>query len=133
MAIGLISELWRYPVKSMQGERLDRAQITDRGVLGDRVLAVIDPGDGRVASAKQPRKWADLLTCHAAFTQPPSPGGPLPPVAIVFPDGSGTRSDAIDVDDVLSRFIGREVTLTSTPPSQARLEQWWPDIAGLAP
>jgi uncharacterized protein len=133
MALGSISELWRYPVKSMPGERLDRAVVTDRGVLGDRAFALIDRSDGRVASAKQPRKWAALLACHAGFTKPPSLGQPLPPVVIVFPDGSGTRSDATDVDHVLSRFIGREVTLVATPPSQARLEEWWPDIEGLAP
>lgn len=117
----------------MQGERLDRADVTDRGVLGDRAFALIDRSDGRVASAKQPRKWARLLACNATFIEPLFPERPLPPVAIVFPDGSSTRSDASDVDDALSRFIGREVTLASIPPSNAKLEEWWPDIEGLAP
>lgn len=133
MALGSISELWRYPVKSMQGERLDRADVTERGVLGDRAFALIDHSDGRIASAKQPRKWGMLLACHATFVEPPSPGRPLPPVAIVFPDGSSTRSDAADVDDVLSRYIGREITLAAVPPPNARLEQWWPDVEGVAP
>ena len=54
-------------------------------------------------------------------------------MVIGFPDGSSTRSDAADVDDALSRFIGREVTLASIPPSNAKLEEWWPDLEGLAP
>ncbi|MGH3512617.1 MAG: hypothetical protein ACRDRB_10085 [Pseudonocardiaceae bacterium] len=105
----------------------------NRGVLGDRAFALIDRSDGRVASAKQPRKWARLLACNATFIEPLFPDRPLPPVAIVFPDGSSTRSDASDVDDALSRFVGREVTLASILPSNAKLEEWWPDIEGLAP
>ncbi|MGH7747948.1 MAG: MOSC domain-containing protein, partial [Candidatus Dormibacteria bacterium] len=117
----------------MQGQRLDRAEVTERGVLGDRAFALIDRSEGRVASAKYPKKWVGLLACSAAFVEPPSAGFPLPPVAIAFPDGSSTRSDASDVDDVLSRFVGREVTLASIPPRHASLEEWWPDIDGLAP
>ncbi len=133
MTLATVTELWRYPVKSMQGERLDRAEVTDRGVLGDRAFALIDRSDGRVASAKHPRKWAALLACSATFVEPPRPGRPLPPVAIVLADGTSVRSDAADIDDVLSRYIGREVTLASNAPPHASLEEWWPDIEGLAP
>jgi hypothetical protein len=53
--------------------------------------------------AKQPRKWAGLLGCSAAFIEPPSPGRPLPPVAIVLADGSSTRSDATTVLHIVAR------------------------------
>jgi uncharacterized protein YcbX len=128
-----VRELWRYPVKSMQGERLDRTEVTERGILGDRAFAVIDRSDGKVASAKHPRKWAGLLACSAAFVEPPCRGRPLPPVVIVFPDGSGIRSDASNIDDVLSRFLGRQITLASVAPTEGSFEEWWPDIDGLAP
>ncbi|HUP69190.1 MAG TPA: MOSC N-terminal beta barrel domain-containing protein [Acidimicrobiales bacterium] len=131
--LGSVLELWRYPVKSMQGEGLTEAQVSQRGVLGDRAFALIDRRDGRVASAKQPRKWAALLSCHAAFVEPPSPGRPLPPVEIILPDGSVTRSDALDIDAVLSGFIGRDVTLATVAPTTPTLEEWWPAIEGLAP
>jgi MOSC domain-containing protein len=46
-----ISELWRYPVKSMAGERLDRALAGFAGIEGDRVVLALRP-DGRIATAR---------------------------------------------------------------------------------
>ena len=55
---GTVKALWRYPVKSMAGTKLDEAPIAEGGILGDRGYAVIDRTSGRVGSAKTPRKWA---------------------------------------------------------------------------
>lgn len=65
--IGSVAALWRYPVKSMQGEELDAAEISARGVLGDRAYAIVDRATGFVASAKHPRKWSTLFAyrCRA--------------------------------------------------------------------
>lgn len=133
MALGSVRELWRYPVKSMQGQRLTEAPLSERGILGDRAFALVDRRDGRVASAKHPRKWGTLLSCRASFVEPPAARQSLPPVQIILPDGSATRSDAPGVDETLSKFIGRDVTLATIAPDDARLEEWWPDIEGLAP
>ena len=57
--------LWRHPVKSMQGECLERVTFGPDGLDGDRRFAVIDTETGRVASAKKPRKWASLLKLRA--------------------------------------------------------------------
>ncbi len=54
--IGTVGELRRYPVKSMLGETLERAEVRTRGLSGDRVCALIDAETGRVASAKMPRR-----------------------------------------------------------------------------
>ncbi|WP_201750334.1 MOSC N-terminal beta barrel domain-containing protein [Tautonia marina] len=48
--------LWRYPVKSMMGEERIAAEVTERGLVGDRAYALVDVADGRIASAKSPRK-----------------------------------------------------------------------------
>ena len=37
---GTVVGLWRYPVKSMMGEELNAAEITERGLLGDRQFAL---------------------------------------------------------------------------------------------
>ena len=58
--LGSVLSLWRYPVKSMMGEELNAAAFTERGLAGDRVYALVDPTNGKVASAKNPRKWAKL-------------------------------------------------------------------------
>ena len=63
-----VQELWRFPVKSMQGERIDASEVTSVGLVGDRAYAVVDADNGKVGSAKHPRLWGDLLQCVAATT-----------------------------------------------------------------
>lgn len=128
-----ISELWRYPVKSMLGERRDRTAVTATGVAGDRAYAVLDRSDGKVASAKNPRKWRVLLSCRAEFLEEPVAGEAPPPVRITLADGTVVTSDDKSVHDVLSKFLGREVTLADAAPQGSTFEETWPDIEGMAP
>ena len=116
----------------MQGEELNAAEMTERGVVGDRAYALLDRETGKVASAKNPRKWARLFDFRAAFIETPRAGAPLPPVRITLPDGTVTTSTDAKVDLVLSEAIGRPVTLASTSPEAPALEEYWPDIEGLA-
>lgn len=133
MTVGTVAQLWRYPVKSMLGEELTTAVVSERGVLGDRAWAVVDRADGKVASAKNPAKWKRLLELRPRFVEEPTAGQPSPPVEIAFPDGSTARTDD-GADDALSRFIGREVTLAATPPEVGRFEEVWPtDVGEIAP
>jgi hypothetical protein len=97
-----VAALWRYPVKSMQGEELDSADLTERGLPGDRAYALLDRETGALASAKHPRRWGVLLTCAACYLAPPVPDAPPPPVAITLPDGTIVRSDDCDCDARLS-------------------------------
>ena len=131
--IGTVAALWRYPVKSMQGEQLEVTEVTALGTVGDRAYAVVDVATGKIASAKHPRKWARLLECEAAFVEQPIAGAALPPVRITLPDGSVVRSDEADVDERLSALFGTPVTLVSVAPEEVTLEELWPDIEGLAP
>ena len=120
---GSVKALWRYPVKSMAGTKIDEALVTEGGILGDRAYAVIDRDSGRVGSAKTPKKWAGLMTLAADFTAPPAPGAPLPPVRIVWPDGTAVTSDGGDPDARLSETLGRPVTLTTERPEAPSLER----------
>ena len=141
--LGSIGSLWRYPVKSMMGEELNAAEVTERGLRGDRAYALVDRADGKVASAKNPRKWPSLFDFRATFIEPPSRGANLPPVRIVLPDGTIVSSAQRDVDQVLSRALHREVTLeaiaggdvgatsSSGNPRTANAEEYWPDMEGL--
>jgi uncharacterized protein YcbX len=52
MAAGTILELWRYPVKSLRGERLARARFGERGLDGDRAYAMRERATGRIVSGK---------------------------------------------------------------------------------
>ena len=120
---GSVKALWRYPVKSMAGTKIDEALVTEGGILGDRGYAVIDRESGRVGSAKTPRKWAGLMALAADFVSPPQPGTPLPPVRIVWPDGTTVSSEGGDPDTRLSDTLGRPVTLTTERPEAPSLER----------
>src|SRR6187431_701662 len=109
--VGTIQALWRFPVKSMLGEEIDEADLSGEGVAGDRAFAVRDKTTGKVASAKHPKLWPNMFACRAAFVEPPRAGEELPPVRIELADGRSVRSDAADVDAVLSDFFGRDVEL----------------------
>jgi uncharacterized protein YcbX len=142
-AIGTVVSLWRYPVKSMMGEELNAAEVSERGLLGDRAYALVDGSDGKVASAKNPRKWPQMFDYRAAFVDPPRRGAEMPPVRVTLPDGTVVTS-LQDLNESLSRVLGREVTLEaaergqretveSSPPSPwaRRAEEYWPDMEGL--
>jgi hypothetical protein len=90
--VGSVAELWRFPVKSMLGERLDRVDLTERGVFGDRAYALVDVDTGKVASAKSGRLFPDLLRCRAAFLEAPQLG----------------RDLAAGADHVVRRCLGHE-------------------------
>jgi uncharacterized protein YcbX len=144
-AIGTVVSLWRYPIKSMLGEELNSSYITERGLLGDRAYALIDQETGKVASAKNPRKWGKLFDFRAAFIEdPPLPPPPQevdnknillpPPVRITFPDGTHIfSSDQDNINHTLSSVLGREVKLMrATDLEKPSYEEYWPDIEGLA-
>ena len=125
--------MWRFPVKSMLGQHLERARVTASGVLGDRAWAIVDASDGKVASAKNPRKWRALLACRAEFLDEPTDTAPAPDVRITFPDDVSVTSADGDVDDRLSEYLGRPVRLTSSVPEAPIFEETWPDVEGIAP
>lgn len=128
-----IEEIYRYPVKSMLGERLERCVVEAGGLAGDRAYALLDTADGNVVSAKNPRKWGQLLQFSAEFISEPVAGEPAPPIRITFPDDMIRRSDDPDIDAELSAAIGRDVRLVSCAPEGKFFEEVWPDIEGLAP
>ncbi len=130
-AVGSVVSLWRYPIKSMIGEELNASEVSERGLLGDRVYALVDPSNGKVASAKNPRKWPKLFDFRAAFIEPPGTGEKLPPVRITLPDGTTIASEQKNLNQILSGVLGREVTLATTAPKAPSLEEYWPDIEGL--
>lgn len=120
--LGSIVALWRYPVKSMQGEKLRASSVSPSGLLGDRAYALVDQTTGRVASAKHPRLWRTLLNCHARFVSEPQPAAPLPPIAITLPDGTIIHSSDPEVDDQLSHLLGRAVKLVRDAPAEPTRE-----------
>lgn len=100
-----VAELWRYPVKSLQGERVDAVDVTADGLEGDRRYAIYDLATGFGLTA---RRVPELLFASARLRED---GG----VDITLPDGSPARDD-----DDLSAWLGRPVALRSADASVSR-------------
>jgi uncharacterized protein len=112
-----IAEIWRYPVKSMAGERLDAVAVGERGMHADRMWAVRDPALGSITTA---RRQPALLLCSARYDEDPAghpavPGN-APVVVITLPDGSEVASSDPEVHARLSEVVGTEVRLEPLPP-----------------
>jgi uncharacterized protein YcbX len=118
-AVGVVSALRRYPVKSMLGEALTEAVLAAGGVEGDRALALLDASTGRVATAKQPRLWRALLRFTAAHEGAA--------VRITLPDGRSVGADDEGLDELLSEVLGRTVVLSDTRPADATVERPAPE------
>jgi uncharacterized protein YcbX len=117
----------------MMGEELNSSYVTERGFVGDRTYAVIDKQNGKVASAKNPRKWGKLFDFRSLFTDSPQVVENIPPVRITFPDGINIMSDYGDIDYSLSKTFDREVRLMKASSLEKSIyEEYWPDIDGLA-
>jgi uncharacterized protein len=121
--LGTITTLRRYPVKSMLGEDVGTSEVTRTGLARDRRLAVISLRTGKVASAKYPRLWRDLLTLSAEALDEAGRDD----VRIILPDGKIVWSTDADVDEVLSGLLNEPVTLTATPPPGATLDRAVPE------
>ena len=143
---GSIVSIRRHPVKSMIGEELDQCHVNEQGLVGDRAYGLIDASDGKVVSAKNPRKWAGVFDFQATFSEPPRAGQKLPSVRIQMPDGTDISSNDGNAHIALSKALGRQVRLnrrergqegiveTTLPnPWMPSLEEYWPeDVEGLA-
>jgi uncharacterized protein len=129
-SVGAVVSLWRYPVKSMQGEELNASVVNERGLLGDRSFALIDIATGMTVSAKNPRKWGKMFDCRAALADTGA-NGSLAAVKITLPDGSFMTGDAAEINQILSELFQREVKLETSAPAKPSLEEYWPTVEGL--
>jgi uncharacterized protein YcbX len=130
--VGALASIYRYPVKSMMGEELNASAVGPKGLCGDRLFALGDIETGKVASAKNPAKWPNLFEFRAAYTAPIGSGA-VPSVRIELPSGEFLVSGGNgDVDRALSASVGRPVRLLSSAPTSSQLEEYWPDVEGLA-
>ena len=114
MIVGRVKEVWRYPLKSMAGERLEAAGVGARGLWGDRGWALRDEEAGEIRGAKISPK---LMLCAARYRTEPPPEGTPPHADITLPDGAETSTDDARVNEQLSELVGRRVTLWPLRPA----------------
>lgn len=97
--VGRVAEIWRYPVKSMLGEKLARAEVSRQGIADDRRFALLDIATGAIVSAKR-------ISEMFGFQARVSDAGL---VGIEFPSGYMTAIGAPLLDERLSKLLGRQV------------------------
>ena len=109
-----VKEIWRYPVKSMRGELLNRTELGKGGIPYDRGWAVRDEADKTIRGAKH---FAGLMSCAARYLMD-TPADPVPKAEITLPDGRRINSDDAKIHAALSEIAGRAVTLWPLQPRE---------------
>ena len=108
-----IEQLWRYPVKSLQGEQIESVKVTDV-IPGDRAWGVLDNENGNLLSAKREPK---LLEGAARLVDDG---------CVITIDNSEIHSSDPHIDNALSTWLNRDVRLGSpTKGEQATIEIEW--------
>ncbi len=118
--VGTVREIWRFPVKSLGGERVDAAEVDRLGVRGDRLWAVRDEEHRVITNAK---KIPALLLCSARYAAEPGADavpGAIPPAIITLPGGEELSTGDPAVHERLSGFLGRRVTVSALRPESDR-------------
>jgi uncharacterized protein YcbX len=122
MQVGTVKELWRHPVKSLGGESLAAARLTEQGVVGDRCWAFVDAASGEIRSAKRLPRLLEFRVGFAAGAEPTGPafGDAVADVEIVGPDGARYASRDPDAQRRLSAAIGADLRLVPLAPPDDR-------------
>src|ERR1044072_7686146 len=108
MFVGRVREVWRYPLKSMAGERVEAAPVGGRGLWGDRGWALRDEEAGEIRGAKISPK---LMLCAARYREEPGAEGASPHADIILPGGTETATDDPKINELLSELLRRRATL----------------------
>jgi MOSC domain-containing protein len=113
--VATVAECWRFPVKSLQGAPVERVEVGDLGIRGDRAWALVDPASGHTLSAKT---VPALLDAFATADGDGDGDG----VTIALPDGTRLVAGAAGTDDALSAWLGRAVALRRPAPGPSSYE-----------
>ncbi|HZO11651.1 MAG TPA: MOSC N-terminal beta barrel domain-containing protein [Polyangiaceae bacterium] len=108
-------EIWRHPVKSMQGERLTEAALLETGLEGDRAWGLRDADSGNVLTGRrEPR----LLHATARFQEAP---------VVTLPDGRVLRGLSPENDTAYCEWLGRTVSLVAAADVDAHRAEFFAD------
>lgn len=108
--------LWRHPVKSLQGEPIEVAELEDDGVRGDRRWGIRDRRTGRILTA---RRRPELLLATASLRE----GLPL----ITLPDGRTAEGPGEQTDELLSEWLAGPVSLVASSGADGGRAEYFAD------
>ena len=111
--VGTVKQIWRFPVKSMQGDSVTSAEVSSHGLVGDRAWAMRDEVRSEVQWGKL---YPQLMLCKARYRDEPQ-AGTVTAVEITFPDGETVASDNPRIHERLTALIGRAARLWPLQPA----------------
>jgi uncharacterized protein YcbX len=116
--IAQVKEIWRYPVKSMGGERISTGFLSAKGLAGDRLWAVLDK-DSEIKSARQ---WPKLIQMKASFSSineinADTYAAAVPDIEISIPGHNAISSRTAETNNALTAFLGHECHLEALRPA----------------
>ncbi len=115
-----IESIWRYPVKSMAGEKLQSVFVTEKGIVGDRVYAFVNEETNRTAVV---RKWAEnLLNYHPHFVTEPNANTEMPALQMVMPSGETLITNSSELEERISAAFERKLKLMAIAPPGLLIE-----------
>lgn len=125
--VGTVREIWRFPVKSMQGDTIASCAVSGQGVLGDRCWAMRDETREEVQWGKM---YPQLMLCSARYRGEPT-AYEIAPVDVTFPDGETVCSEDARIHEKLTELIGRPAKLWPLQPAEnvAFYKRYKPDEA----
>ncbi|HEX3667549.1 MAG TPA: MOSC N-terminal beta barrel domain-containing protein [Acidimicrobiia bacterium] len=112
-----LAQIWRYPVKSLQGEQLDAAEVDGDGLRGDRLWGIRDEATGKILTA---RREPTLLFASASLDDAGQP-------AIALPSGETRPGVGPDTDAALSAWLERPVSLVAAAGVDAGRAEFFAD------
>jgi uncharacterized protein YcbX len=108
-ALGTVTRLWRYPVKSMRGEQITSAAVDRRGLVGDRRFAVVD-AEGKLGSCKNTqrfRRMDGLLDFQTGYPDDPAEAAASAPV-LTGPSGTRHPVPSAEAQAAVRAHLGRQ-------------------------
>lgn len=111
-----VTQLWRYPVKSMAGEERGSAFLGPKGIPGDRAWVVRDEKLGGIRGGK---RFPQLMDCAARYIDEPAPQGSSP-AEVTLPTGEVFGAGDEALPGKLTEVIGSPVTFWPLMPESQR-------------
>jgi len=103
-ALGIVSQLWRYPASSLAGERLDAISVGTSTVDGDRLFGLVDSSDGEIARPDREPKWHKVPLIRTRLTGDRR-------LELAVPGGDWLPAPGLESDRLVSEFLGFEASI----------------------
>lgn len=117
-ALGIVSELWRYPASSLAGERRETISVDIESIKGDRMFGLVDASDNEIARPDRDAKWHKVPRIRTRLS-------PARELEIAIPGGGWLAAPGIESDRAVSAYLGFEASIRPF-----RRENAGPDYSG---